>query len=139
MGNSLFSCTLGVKSSEGFNVVVGWLVPVNPPPLPQTHLKRTSNAPQTHFKRASSAPQTRLKRTSNVAQTQLKRISNASQTHLKRMSNAPQTLKEFKKSNVEKVGLYMLIYLHIPPYTFVYLQIALYTFIYSHIHQNIEY
>ena len=106
---ALFSCTLGVKSSEGFNVVVGW--PVNPPPLLQTHLKRSSNA----------------------LQTQLKRTSNAFQTHLKRTSNAPQTLKKLKKDNVEKVCLSMLIYLHIPPYTFMYLYIPPNSFIDLHI------
>ena len=106
---------------------------------PQTHLKRSSNAPQTHLKRASNAPQTHLKRSSNAPQTHLKRTSNAPQTHLKRTSKAPQTLKKLKKNNLEKVGLYMLIYFHIPPYTSIYLHIALYTFIYRHIHQNIEY
>ena len=49
---------------------------------------------------------------------------------------APQKVE---KSNVEKVGSYILIYFHIPSYTFIYPQIALYTFIYLHIHQNIEY
>ena len=49
------------------------------------------------------------------------------------------TPKKSKKNNVEKVGSYMLIYLHIPSCTFIYLQIALYTFIYPDIHENIEY
>ena len=44
-----------------------------------------------------------------------------------------------EKNNVEKVGLYMLIYFHLPSCTFIYFQIALHTFIYPHIHQNIEY
>ena len=35
------------------------------------------------------------------------------------------TPNKLKKNNVEKVGLYILIYLHIPSYTSKYLQIAL--------------
>ena len=58
----LFSCTLGVKSSEVFNVMT---VVVNPPLLLQTHLKRTSNASQTQLKRDWNAPQKHFKRTSN--------------------------------------------------------------------------
>ena len=50
--------------------------------------------------------------------------------------------QKVEKNNVEKVGSYILTYLHIPSYTSKYLQyhqLALYTFIYPHIHQNIEY
>ena len=87
-----------------------------------------------HLSRISNAPQTYVKCTTIALQTHVKRTSNAPQTHFKRTSNAPQTLKKLKKNNVEKVCLYMLLYLHIPLYTFIYLRIALYTFIYSHIH-----
>ena len=72
-------------------------------------------------------------RTSVAPQTHFKRTSNAAQLHFKRTSNAPQTLKKLKKNNVEKVSLYMLIYLHIPPYTSIYLYILPNRFIYFHI------
>ena len=37
------------------------------------------------------------------------------------------TPKKLKKNNVEKEGLYILIYLHIPPYTFIYPHVPPYT------------
>ncbi len=67
----LFSCTLGVKSSEGFNVVVGDAGSSTSATSSahQTHLKRTSNAPQTHLKRTSNAPQTHLKPSKSLTKT----------------------------------------------------------------------
>ena len=47
--------------------------------------------------------------------------------------------KKLEKNNVDKVGLYMPTYFHIPPYTFIYPRIPLYTFIYPHIHKHIQY
>ena len=41
------------------------VVMANAPPLPQTQLKRISNAPQTHLKRSSKATQTHFKLTWN--------------------------------------------------------------------------
>ena len=60
-------------------------------------------------------------------------------TKLKQTMSTKWTTKKFKKNNVEEVCSYMLIYLHIPPYTFMYLHIPPNSFIYPHIHQNIEY
>ena len=40
--------------------------------------------------------------------------------------------KQIEKNNVEQVGSYILIYLHILSYTFIYLHIPSYTFIYLH-------
>ena len=67
-----------------------------------------------------------------LLQTHFKPTSNASQTHLKRASN----LQKVEKKQCRKSGyiyIYMLIYLHIPPYTSIYFHIPPNSFIYLHI------
>ena len=51
----------------------------------------------------------------------------------KKTMSKKSTPKKLKPNNVEKVGLYILIYLHIPPYTSIYLHIPPNSFIYLHI------